>query len=57
MQSKFSPDRYSPAVYYDMFYNGGKHEAECQTVSGESIIESPTKRESILDICLKYKNK
>ena len=39
MRSKLSPERYSPAAYYDMFYNGGKHEAECQTVSGESIIE------------------
>ena len=29
MESRFSPHRYSPAAYYDMFYNGGKHEAEC----------------------------
>ena len=57
MRSKFSPDRSSPAVYYDMFYNGGKHEVECQTVSGESVIEPIIKTESILDICLKYKNK
>ena len=57
MESRFSPDRYSPAAYYDMFYNGGKHEAECQTVSGESLMESSIKKESILDICLKYKNR
>jgi len=29
MESRFSSQRYSPADYYDMFYNGGKHEAEC----------------------------
>lgn len=44
-------NRTSPAEYYDMFYNGGKHEAECQTISMDSIIIPPTKRESILDIC------